>query len=484
MPAGVLDENVDLRYTIKLDAIAATVRLKRFNYELAKTQALLGSISGAGLGSTAMIAGVGRGSSSRNIARGGISRGLAAQSAAIGALSSKVSDLGNVALKAGVAMSALAGYAGFQYAKWEKTGFSFAQLVGDRKVSDKLIADIKKYSGPLPLTTMGVVEGARRMLAHGIAPENIMDMTKMVGNIAIGLGKQIPEIITPIARAKMMGVLQGQEYNMLIDAGINLGEADYYAQVKKGNIKDTPENKKQYMGEFKQYVMDQNYTWDKMLPALRWLGNEKFGSAAAEAQDLLSSKVSGLADEMELLAAAFGEMLVEGQGIKEMIQGWTDALAKFKENLSPEDVKFYSDMAIEIAKVVGAMYLFKKAIDALKWSLEGGKALKTVGSGVGRAAGKVGTGIGGVARTVGAGAATAGTVGGVAAGLTVAGLLAAVGAFFWSKDLQDEMDKGKTQEEIDERDVNAMLGNKGGMHFTFNVINDGEGIDIKRGTGE
>ena len=280
MPAGVLDENVDLRYSVKLDTIAATVRLKRFNYELAKTQALLGTISGAGVGGTAMIAGAGRGS--RNIARGGISRGLAAQSAAIGALSSKVSDLGNMALKAGVAMSALAGYAGFQYAKWEKTGFSFAQLVGDKKVSDKLLADIKKYSGPLPLTTMGVVEGARKMLAHGIAPENIMDMTKMVGNIAIGLGKQIPEIITPIARAKMMGVLQGQEYNMLIDAGINLGEADYYAQVKKGNIQDTPENKKEYMANFKQYVMDQNYTWDKMLPALRWLGSEKFGGAAVK----------------------------------------------------------------------------------------------------------------------------------------------------------------------------------------------------------
>ena len=331
---------------------------------------------------------------------------------------------------------------------------------------------------------MGVVEGARRMLAHGIAPENIMDMTKMVGNIAIGLGKQIPEIITPIARAKMMGVLQGQEYNMLIDAGINLGEADYYAQVKKGNIEDTPENKKQYMGEFKQYVMDQNYTWDKMLPALRWLGNEKFGTAAAEAQDLLSSKVSGLADEMELLAAAFGEMLVEGQGIKEMIQGWTDALAKFKESLSPEDVKFYSDMAIEIAKVIGAMYLFKKAIDALKWSLEGGKALKTVAGGGANAAKKIGSGIGGVARTVGAGAATAGTVGGVAAGLTVAGLLAAIGAYVWSANLQDEMDKNKTQEEIDERDVNAKIGNMGGGHITFNVNYDGEGIDIKRGTGE
>ena len=107
MPAGILDENVDLRYTIKLDVTAATVRLKRFNSELMKSQALLAGLSGkriAGAGAGVHIGGTfARG---RGVGGNVLTRGIMAQSAAIGVLSSKMNELASAGKAAGIGLAA------------------------------------------------------------------------------------------------------------------------------------------------------------------------------------------------------------------------------------------------------------------------------------------------------------------------------------------------------------------------------------------
>ena len=491
MPAGVLDENVDLRYSVKLDTIAATVRLKRFNYELAKTQALMASLSGGRVGGVGIAASAGRGIPLQR--GGGITKGLAAQSAAIGVLSSRVSELGNAAKIAGAAMGVLGGFSLVQYAKWEKMEFSFAKLMGDRKKSDKLLKELKSYSGPLPLTTGDVVESARMMMGYGIKPENIMETTKLLGNIAIGLGGQISEILKPIGVAKSTGVLQGEEYNSLILRGVPLAEADYYSRVAEGKLKDTPENYERHMQDFRGYVMSQQYDWKQMERALLWMGNVKFAGAAEEAEDLLASKTSALADEMELLAVEFGKLIVESLELKERISGWTDAIKEFKESMNEEDMKKYIGWAEDVAILVAGLWALNKVIKALTWTVGTAKAggallgLGGKGGGHGRAAARAGN--------VGRGLTTAGKIGYVAGGgvlakgagigtgtLAITGLAAAVlGSIFGHRELQEMLNPDLTGDQLDNKIGSDYLQARGVVIGNLNINVDIDEFGNARG---
>ena len=113
------------------------------------------------------------------------------------------------------------------------------------------------------------MQGVRSLLAHSFAPNEVMGFIKDYGNIAIALNKDLSQILTPIARTRLTGKLQGQEYNMMVDAGLNLGEATYNQQVAAGAFADTEENKKRFLARFRDFVISGNYTWEMMEAALK-----------------------------------------------------------------------------------------------------------------------------------------------------------------------------------------------------------------------
>ena len=345
------DTNTRLTHSIKIDSTAAMLSLRRLNTQLARTQVLLSGIGGG----TAMAAGGGaiiggRGATQAN------RRGILGQAAAISVLSDRLRGLGTAAKVGGLGLGAFFVYAGRQFAKWETAEFSLGLLTGSAKVGKKLSDDIKAYAATSPLTMAGVMQASRTLIAHNTAPENVMEQIKGLGNVATALGiKDLGRFVTPIARAQMMGNLQGQEYNMLIDAGFNVAGLSYKERVAAGAIKDTEENRKNFLANFKKYVMDGNFTSEELNRTLKYAGEVEYKGAADKAKNNLEVIMSGLFDTMSIAAERLFKQFNNLYDVKGKLKGLTSAIGSV--DLSDMEMKM-------LVNVLGAIAIAAAAVTA------------------------------------------------------------------------------------------------------------------------
>ena len=169
----------------------------------------------------------------------------------------------------------------------------------------------------------------------------------------------------PIARAQMMGNLQGQEYNMLMDAGLNIAGLSYKERVAAGAIEDTEENRKNFLANFKQYVMDGNLTAEQLNRTLKYAGEVEYKGAADKAKNNLDVIMSGLYDQFSLAGERLFTTLDKVYDIKGKLKSlgaWFAGL-KFTES----DVKLVGDIVIGIGGLVGGLMALNTALGALKW---------------------------------------------------------------------------------------------------------------------
>ena len=368
------DTSVRLDHSIKIDTIGALMPLRRLNRELGRTQALMAGVSGgAAMGQArgGLYLGGGGGTVA---AQGGFRRGILAQAGAVSILADKMRGLGTAAKVGGLGLGAFAVYAGRQFAKFETAEFSLGLLAGDAKVGKNLADNIKKYAATSPLTTSGVLQAARTLIAHNTAPENVMTQIKGLGNVATALGIQdLGRFVTPIARAQMMGNLQGQEYNMLVDAGFNVAGLSYKERVASGAIKDTEENRKNFLANFKQYVMDGNLTAEQLNRTLKYAGDVEYAGAAEKAKSTLTVIMSGLFDNLSIAAETLFGQFDQVYDIKGKLQGMGNWLGDI--DLKESDIKLVGDTIMYLGGFVIAMKALGLALAGLKWIVGFGAAL-------------------------------------------------------------------------------------------------------------
>ena len=365
--------SIQLDHSVKIDTIGALLPVKRLNRELARMQALMAGVSGGAAmsGRGGLYLGGGGGTVAP---AGGFKRGIMAQAGAISVLSDKLRGLNTAAKIGGLALGGFAIYAGRQFAKFETQEFSLGLLAGDAKVGKNLADNIKKYAATSPLTTSGVLQAARTLIAHNTAPGNVMTQIKGLGNVATALGIQdLGRFVTPIARAQMMGNLQGQEYNMLVDAGFNVAGLSYKERVASGAIKDTEENRKNFLANFKQYVMDGKLTAEQLNRTLKYAGDVEYAGAAEKAKSTLTVIMSGLFDNLSIAAETLFGQFNKVYDIKGKLQGMGNWLGDI--DLKESDIKLIGDTIVYLGGFVIAMKALGIALAGLKWIVGFGAAL-------------------------------------------------------------------------------------------------------------
>ena len=370
------DTSIRLDHSVKMDTIGALMPLRRLNRELARTQVLMAGVSGGAAmgGRGGLYLGGGGGTVA---AQGGFRRGIMAQAGAVSILADKMRGLGTAAKVGGLGLGAFAVYAGRQFAKFETAEFSLGLLAGDAKVGKNLSDSIKKYAATSPLTTSGVLQAARTLIAHNTAPGNVMTQIKGLGNVATALGIQdLGRFVTPIARAQMMGNLQGQEYNMLVDAGFNVAGLSYKERVASGAIKDTEENRKNFLANFKQYVMDGKLTAEQLNRTLKYAGDVEYAGAAEKAKSTLTVIMSGLFDNLSIAAETLFGQFNQVYDIKAKLQSMGNWLGEI--DLKESDIKLIGDTIIYLGGFVVAMTALKVALGGLRWVLGFATALSAL----------------------------------------------------------------------------------------------------------
>ena len=121
-------------------------------------------------------------------------------------------------------------YAFFQTAKFaivktaelETQTRSLKVLTGDLDVAKGIIKELQDFGAVTPFTSTELIDTAKRLAAFGVETENLVDITKRLGDVAGATGADLGGIATAFGQIQAKGRLQGEELLQLQERGIGL----------------------------------------------------------------------------------------------------------------------------------------------------------------------------------------------------------------------------------------------------------------------
>jgi len=104
--------------------------------------------------------------------------------------------------------------------KTENTLTSLTVLTKSAEKAKNIYMDVVKFTAETPLMSEQTTFAAKQMLAVGYAIDQVKPMMKAIGDVAAGSGKDFNSLISIMAKNKSSGIIQGEDLNQLVDAGI------------------------------------------------------------------------------------------------------------------------------------------------------------------------------------------------------------------------------------------------------------------------
>lgn len=102
----------------------------------------------------------------------------------------------------------------------EQTTVAFETMLGSGEAAGKMLADLRRFASETPLEFADITDAARKLLAFGVAAEDVEAELRRVGDIASGIGAPIGEIAEIYGKAKVQGRLFAEDINQLTGRGI------------------------------------------------------------------------------------------------------------------------------------------------------------------------------------------------------------------------------------------------------------------------
>lgn len=125
-------------------------------------------------------------------------------------LAEKMIDLGKSAVSATIG-------SGLQFEQW-KMGFD--TMLGSAEKSSKLLSEISEFAKSTPFELKDLVSSSRQLVAYGFAQEEIIDSTRMLGDVAAGVGAPISELVYLYGTLKAQNIAYTKDLNQFTARGI------------------------------------------------------------------------------------------------------------------------------------------------------------------------------------------------------------------------------------------------------------------------
>lgn len=135
--------------------------------------------------------------------------------------------VGAIVKSLGLAFAALTGaavvFATKSAADYEQSRIALETMLGSADKAKTMLQDLSDFATRTPFDLPQVVEGAKSLLAYGIAAEEILPDFEALGNIAAGVGKdKLPFLTLAFGQTATKGKLFGQEIRQFTEAGVPL----------------------------------------------------------------------------------------------------------------------------------------------------------------------------------------------------------------------------------------------------------------------
>lgn len=138
-----------------------------------------------------------------------------------------LSDIKTGAIQTGIAIAAV----GFQYKKLfeagaaqEMTQMTFETMLGSAEKAKNLLQDVRDLSLETPFKFEEAESTVKMMLAMGAAEKDVIEETRMLGDVSAGLGVPMSRIALNFGQVRTMGKLAGRELRDFSVAGVPLIE--------------------------------------------------------------------------------------------------------------------------------------------------------------------------------------------------------------------------------------------------------------------
>ena len=109
----------------------------------------------------------------------------------------------------GAAIIAGAGAAIDSGMKAEQMKMAYGQFAGDQ--AEPLYADLNKFANDTAFSNEEILKAGRTMLAAGYKANEVVDMSRTIGNVAAGAGKSYEDMVGAVAKIKQKGFVDGGE---------------------------------------------------------------------------------------------------------------------------------------------------------------------------------------------------------------------------------------------------------------------------------
>ncbi len=170
------------------------------------------------------------------------------------------------------------------------------QSMAGQEAGTKLYDDMVKYGDTTPYDTTKMLGEGKQMLVYGVDKSRITDLTKMIGDIAMGDQDKFSGLAYAIAQSLGAGTLNGQDARQMINWGFNP-----YDAIAEMTGKSTNEVKK--MGS------DGELTSDMLIAALKYSTSEggRFYNGINAMSDTYISMVGQLESAKNNIDIAMGD---------------------------------------------------------------------------------------------------------------------------------------------------------------------------------
>lgn len=133
-----------------------------------------------------------------------------------------VSGMGAIGRRAGLALTAGIGAAGFfgikTAANFEQTRIAFEGILGDVGKANRLLGDLRDFAARTPFEFTGLADSAKQLLAVGFEADEILPTMTTLGNVAATLGvgeAEIAGVVRALGQMKGKGKASAEELQQI-----------------------------------------------------------------------------------------------------------------------------------------------------------------------------------------------------------------------------------------------------------------------------
>lgn len=245
------------------------------------------------------------------------------------------------------------------------------QSMAGNDAGTKLYQDLVHYGDTTPYDTTRMLGEGKQMLTYGVDSSMVMDLTKMIGDIAMGEQEKFSGLSFAIAQSLGAGTLNGQDARQMMGWGFNPYRA-------------IAENTGMSFNDVKEKASDGEITSDMLIAAMKASTSEggTYYNGITAMSDTYTAMVGQLESAKNNLDIAMGEAYREKrkEGFQSEIEAYTGTMSEEMKQLYGLIGEYEADLENKHQQSI---------IDAMKAAQESAEYKKAMELGDGAEAGRI-----------------------------------------------------------------------------------------------